>query len=67
MKSLELLKIIPRKDGGHYAYQTKLVWCIVRLIQNAGYENSLKCSRVAVKNGSTDKLTKHHFLIEKCR
>ena len=33
MKSLEPLKIIPRKDGGLHAYQTKLGWCI-RPIQN---------------------------------
>ena len=64
MKALEPLKIIPSKDGGPYAYQTKLGWCIVRPIQNNGHQNSLKCNRVAVKDVSTGKLSRHYFLIE---
>ena len=39
MKALEPLKIIPSKDGGPYAYQTKLGWCIVGPIQNVGHQN----------------------------
>ena len=64
MKALEPLKIIPSKDGGPYAYQTKLGWCIVGPIQNVGHQNSLKCNRVAMKDASTVKLSRHHFLIE---
>ena len=64
MKALELLKVIPSKDGGPYPYQTKLGWCIVRLIQNVRHQNSLKCNRVAVKDASTGKVSRHHFLIE---
>ena len=62
--ALELLKIIPSKDGGPYAYQTKLGWCIVGPIQSVGHQNSLKCNRVAVKDASAVKLSRHHFLIE---
>ena len=58
------LKIIASKDGGPQAYQTKLGWCIVGPIQNVGCQNSLKCKRVAVKDASTGKLSRHHFLIE---
>ena len=64
MKAMELLKIIPKKDGGPCAYQTKLGWCIVGPIQNVGHQNSLKCNRVAMKDASTGKLSRHHFLIE---
>ena len=64
MKALEPLKIIPSKDGGPYAYQTKLGWCIVGPIQNVGHQNSLKCNRVAMNDASTGKLSRHHFLIE---
>ena len=64
MKALEPLKIIPSKDGGPYAYQTKLGWCIVGPIQNVGHQNSLKYNRVAVKDASNGKLSRHHFLIE---
>ena len=64
MKVLEPLKIIRSKDGGPYADQTKLSWCIVGPIQNVGHQNSLKCHRVAVKDASTTKLSRQHFLIE---
>ena len=42
MKASEALKIIPSKDGGPYAYQTKLGCGIVGPIQNIGHQNSLK-------------------------
>ena len=64
MKALEPLKIISNKDGGAYAYQTKLGLCIVGPIQNIGHHNSIKCYRVAVTGASTGKLSMHHFHIE---
>ena len=64
MKALESLKIIPSKDDGPYANQTKLGWCIVGPIQNVGHQNSLKCNRVVMKDASSGKLSRHHFLIE---
>ena len=57
-------KLFPSKDGGPYGYQTKLGWCIVGPIQNDGYQNSLKCNSVAVKDESTGKLARHHFFIQ---
>ena len=47
-----------------YAYQTKLVWCIVGPVQNVWHQNLLKCNRVAVKDTSTDKLGRHRFLLK---
>ena len=64
MKALEPLKIIPSRDGGPYACQTKLGWYIVGPIQNAGHQNPLRCNRVEVKDASTGKLSRYHFLIE---
>ena len=64
MKALEPLKIIPSKDGGPHASQTKLGWCIVGPIWNVGHQNSLRCNRVTVNDASNGKLSKHHFLIE---
>ena len=64
MLALEPLKIIPSKDGGPYGYQTILGWCIVGPTQNVGHQNPLKCNRVAVKDASTGKSSRHHFLIE---
>ena len=64
INTLEPLKIIPSKNGGSYAYQTKLGWCIVRPIQNAGHQSLCKCNRVAVKKASTGKLARDNFFIE---
>ena len=55
--------MVPEK-GGPYAYQLKLGWCIIGPIQDVGHQNSLKCNSVAVKDASTGKLSRHHFLIE---
>ena len=55
MKALEALKIIPSKDDGPYAYQARLGWCIVGLMQIAGHQNSLKRNSVAVMDASTEK------------
>ena len=33
-------------------------------MQNVEHQNSLKCNRVAVKDDSTGKLSRHNFLIE---
>ena len=52
------------KDGGLYAYQSKLVWCIVGPLRNFGQKNSVECNRVAMKDASTSKLLRYHFLIE---
>ena len=64
VKALEPLKIIPSKNGGPHASQTKLGWCIVGPIWNVGHQNSLTCNRVTVNDASNGKLSKHHFLIE---
>ena len=64
MKTLEPLKIIPSKDCGPYAYQTKLSWCIVGPIQTVGHQNSPKYNRVAKKDAATGKLSMHNFLIQ---
>ena len=64
MKALEPFKIILSKDGGRYTYQTRIACYFVGPIQNAANKNSLKCNRVAVKDVSTGKLARHHFLIK---
>ena len=61
---MEPLKIIPSRDGGPYACQTNFGWYIVGPIQNAGHQNPLRCNRVEVKDASTGKLSRYHFLIE---
>ena len=64
MKVFEPLKVVPSKDGGTYSYPTKPGWCICGPIQNVGHQNSLKFNRAVVKDASTGKLSRHHFLIE---
>ena len=64
INTLEPLKVIPSRNGDPYAHQTKLGWCIVRPIQNAGHQKLLKCNRAAVKEASTDKLARQNFFTE---
>ena len=47
-----------------YAYQIKFCWCIVGPIKNFDHQNELGFKRVSVKDESTGKLARHHFLIE---
>ena len=44
MKALEPLKVISSVDGGPYAYQTRLGWCIVGPITNMVGKKSIGCN-----------------------
>ena len=65
MKALEPLKVIANNNGGPYAYQTRLGWCIVGPISNMVGKDSIGCHRIAVQDAITSKIAGHHFVIEK--
>ena len=62
MKALEPVEIIASRDGGSYAYKTKLDWCIVGSIVSNKTGEVLRCNRIAVKDAITGKLLSHHFV-----
>ena len=64
MKALEPMKIISSRNGGPYAYRTKLRWCILGPITTSGNDGSRKCPRIAVKDVASGKMAPHHFLLD---
>ena len=64
MKALEPMEIISSRDGGPYAYRTKLGWCIVGPITTSRNDGSVKCHRVAMKDVASGKIAPHHFVLD---
>ena len=62
MKALESIEIISSRNGGLYAYKTKLGWCIVGPITSRN-DGSVKCHRIAVKDVASGKKSPHHFVL----
>lgn len=58
-KALEPIKVIPSKNGGPYAYLTRLGWCIAGPI--SGMSTEVKNHLVAVQNEETGQLANHFF------
>ena len=64
MKALEPLKVIASNNGGPYAYQTRLGWCIVGPISNMVGKDSVGCHRIAVQDAISSKIADHQFVVE---
>ena len=64
MKALEPLKVIASNNGGPYAYQIRLEWCIVEPISNKADKDSIGCHRIAVQDAVSSKITDHQFVVE---
>ena len=64
MKVLEPMEIISSRNGGPYAYRTKLEWCIVGPITASRNDVSVKCHRIAVKDVASGKMAPYHFVLD---
>ena len=64
MKALESLNIISSVDGGPYAHQSWLGWCIVGCIINMVRKKSIGCNRVTVIDAKSSSIFRHHFVVE---
>ena len=60
--ALEPNEVIPSKDGGPYAYRTKLGWCIMGPITGKALA-STACNKIAVKNVADQQVASHYFCI----
>ena len=49
-RALEPLKVIPKKDGGAYAFRTLLEWCIVGPIGETASKTTISCNRISVQD-----------------
>ena len=64
MKALEPTRILQNQNGGPYAYNTRLGWCVVGPISCTAKNCSTSCDRVAIKDVASSKLGSHHFTVE---
>ena len=57
--------MISSQDGGPYALQTILGWCIVRPIEcTSGKVDIVSCNRISVNKAGTNKIQSHHFEVQ---
>ena len=64
MKAFEPTKVIASNNGGPYAYQTRLGWCIVGPISNMVGKDSIGCHCIAVQYAISSKIVDHQFVVE---
>ena len=64
MKALEPLKVIACNNGGPYACETHLEWCIVGPISNTVGKDSIGCHCIAVQDAISSKIANHQFVKE---
>ena len=62
-KASEPQELIPRKDGGPFAYKSSLGWCVVRPLAKDGKKTSISCNRIVVQDVTSGKIASHHFEI----
>ena len=62
IQTLESISVISSHNGGPYALQTILRWCIVGPIDcTSGKVGTVSCNRIAVNEAGTNKSQSHHF------
>ena len=64
MKAFEPMELISSRNGGPYAYRTKLGWCIVGQITTRRNDVSVKCHRITVKDVASGKIATHYFVLD---
>ena len=65
-KALEPIDFIASKNGGPYALETVLGWCVVGPIgRSCKRDDVISCNRIAVQDAGTKQLSRYHFEIQK--
>ena len=65
-KALEPIDFIASKNGGPYALETVLGWCVVGPIgRSCKGDDAISCNRIAVQDAGTKQISRHHFEIQK--
>ena len=63
-KALEPTEILQSRDGGPYAFKTRLGWCVVGPV-NRTKKNKASCNQVAVNQADTKEVGRHFFEFKK--
>ena len=65
-KALEAIDFIASKNGGPYALETVLGWCVVGPIgRSCKGDDVISCNRIAVQAAGTKQISRHQFEIQK--
>ena len=64
MKVLEPMELISSRNGGPYAYRTKLGWCIVGPITTSRNDGSVKMLQNSSERCCFWEMTPHHFVLD---
>ena len=61
-RALEPIDFIASKNGGPYALETVLGWCVVGPIgRSRKRDDIVSCNRIAVQDAGTKQLSRHPF------
>ena len=60
-KALEPIDVIPSKNSGPYAIETRLGWCIVGPVNGTRSRQGIHCNRIAVTQADTKDVGKKYF------
>ena len=63
-KALEPIEILQSKNGGPYAFKTRLGWCVVGPV-NRTKRNKVSCNQIAVRQADTKEVGRHFFQVKK--
>ena len=66
MKALEPTQVLEGRNGGPYAFRTRLGQCVVGSVSGTN-NNSVSCNKTAVRQADTNQIGKHFFSIKKRR
>ena len=63
-KALEPIEILQSKNGGPYAFKTRLDWCVVGPV-NRTKRNKVSCNQIAVSQADTKEVGRLFFQVKK--
>ena len=63
-KALEPIEILQSRNGGPYAFKTRLGWCVVGPV-NRTKRNKVSCNQIAVNQVDTKEVGRHFFQVRK--
>ena len=59
-KALEPIEMIQSRNGGPYAFRTRLGWCVVGPVNNSN-NRRISCNRITVKQADSNEVGMHYF------
>ena len=64
IKALQPIEIVQSRNGGPYAFKTRLGWCVVGPV-NKTKRNKVSCNQIAMNQADTKEVGRHIFQVKK--